>query len=258
MRGDGHMYISIKLPPAYGSFNRLKADNYPFNELFTEYLAAISRLGIEKGMRVEELVGWIEDRAFEGRRVPDVPEAEGGGPVCVRYRTEDPDVKEYIGGGEATNRMAVMYIARMTLRLSVEYGTSLFRLTRVISGLSGGQAEPVRAREEKPAGRRPRQAGASVAGHGAAPEKERPADGPKVTRRAVHAEGAVQEGPQRPASAIDSAKAAREALDALASLTGQEEGMDGTAVHADMAVQAEEAGGGDVVQMNPYLASFGG
>ena len=258
MRGDGHMYISIKLPPAYGSFNRLKADNYPFNESFTEYLAAISRLGMEKGMRVEELVGWIEDRAFEGRRVPDVPEAEGEGPVCVRYRTEDPDVKEYIGGGEATNRMAVMYIARMTLRLSVEYGTSLFRLTRVISGLSGGQAEPVRAREEKPARKRPRQAGASVAGPDAATSKEHPADGPKVTRRTVQAADAVQDGPQRAVSVIDSAKAAREALDALASLTGQEDGMDSGGIQADTAVQGEGADGSDVVQTNPYLASFGG
>ena len=139
------MYISIKLPPEFGSFNKLQAENYPFNALFTEYLAAISRLGMEKGMDVGELVGWIEDTVFEGRRLPDVP--EGGEAVNIRYRTDDKDVAAYIGGSGSTNRMAVMWIARMTLRLSEEYGTSLFRLTRVIKDLSGA-TEKAPARKE--------------------------------------------------------------------------------------------------------------
>ena len=224
------MYISIKLPPEFGSFNKLQAENYPFNALFTEYLAAISRLGMEKGMDVGELVGWIEDTVFEGRRLPDVP--EGGEAVNIRYRTDDKDVAAYIGGGGSTNRMAVMWIARMTLRLSEEYGTSLFRLTRVIKDLSG-------ATEKAPARKEPKKR-AERAVQDVSEEK-----GPVLPR--VSSKGQKQEepGPQperqeenKSASAMDSARAAMEALGELDRLTGQ----------------AEEEG--SVVATNPALAQF--
>lgn len=224
------MYISIKLPPEFGSFNKLQAENYPFNALFTEYLAAISRLGMEKGMDVGELVGWIEDTVFEGRRLPDVP--EGGEAVNIRYRTDDKDVAAYIGGSGSTNRMAVMWIARMTLRLSEEYGTSLFRLTRVIKDLSG-------APEKAPARKEPKKRAERAVQD--APEEKRP-----VLPR-VSSKGQKQEEPEaqperqeenKTASAMDSARAAMEALGELDRLTGQ----------------AEEEG--SVVATNPALAQF--
>lgn len=224
------MYISIKLPPEFGSFNKLQAENYPFNALFTEYLAAISRLGMEKGMDVGELVGWIEDTVFEGRRLPDVP--EGGEAVNIRYRTDDKDVAAYIGGSGSTNRMAVMWIARMTLRLSEEYGTSLFRLTRVIKDLSG-------APEKVPARKEPKKRVERAVQD--APEEKRP-----VLPR-VSSKGQKQEEPEaqperqeenKTASAMDSARAAMEALGELDRLTGQ----------------AEEEG--SVVATNPALAQF--
>lgn len=224
------MYISIKLPPEFGSFNKLQAENYPFNALFTEYLAAISRLGMEKGMDVGELVGWIEDTVFEGRRLPDVP--EGGEAVNIRYRTDDKDVAAYIGGSGSTNRMAVMWIARMTLRLSEEYGTSLFRLTRVIKDLSG-------APEKVPARKEPKKR-VERAVQDASEEKR-----PVLPR--VSSKGQKQEEPEaqperqeenKTASAMDSARAAMEALGELDRLTGQ----------------AEEEG--SVVATNPALAQF--
>lgn len=227
------MYISIKLPPEFGSFNKLQAENYPFNALFTEYLAAISRLGMEKGMDVGELVGWIEDTVFEGRRLPDVP--EGGEAVNIRYRTDDKDVAAYIGGSGSTNRMAVMWIARMTLRLSEEYGTSLFRLTRVIKDLSGAPEKAFVRKEPKKRAER--------AVQGASEEK-----GPVLPR--VSSKGQKQEEPEaqserqeenKTASAMDSARAAMEALGELDRLTGQ-------------AGQAEEEG--SIVATNPALEQF--
>ena len=143
------MYISIKLPPAFGSFNRLRQENYPFNSLFTAYLAEVSRLGLSLGLDIEELVGYIEDRLFEGERLPDIP--EGDEPVNMRYKTDDEDVVAYIGGSKLTNRMAVLYITRMTLRLSAAHGNSLFRLTKLISDLNTADAAPARMPKEKPA-----------------------------------------------------------------------------------------------------------
>lgn len=149
------MYISIKLPAAFGSFNRLRKENYPFNSSFTEFLDAICTLGIAKGMEVGELVGWIEDRVFDGQRLPDVPEDESGGIVNIRYKIDNdkyPNIVKYISGGkDTTNRMAIMYVARMVLRMSVTYGTSLFRLKRVITDLMNEKpAKRAKTKEEEP------------------------------------------------------------------------------------------------------------
>lgn len=237
------MYISIKLPPAFGSFNRLRKENYPFNSLFTSYLAAVSRLGLALQMDVEELVGYIEDRVFDGQRLPDVPDGEGDGPVNFRYKTEDPDVTEYIGGCSGTNRMAVMYIARMTLRLSAAYGTSLFRLTRLITDLSPqaeaarkpkeqARKEPVKPKE-RPAPRPVRQE----------QEEDMPAAPmPRVTNKAPATQEPAPVMPgQVPSSVQASADAAKAALNELAELTAQ----------ADTEQQD-----GQVVQTNPFLNSF--
>lgn len=245
------MYISIKLPPAFGSFNRLRQENYPFNNLFTAYLAEVSRLGLSLGMDVEELVGYIEDRIFEGQRLPDIP--EGNEPVNMRYSTDDPDVVAYIGGSELTNRMAVLYITRMTLRLSATYGNSLFRLTRLITDL-GNEAGTTQAKtpKEKPAVKE------TVRPKPVPPVKkepvpikqpakeEKPAEEvpmPRVSSKAVVREPEAQEPAmeeQKP-SVLESAEAAKAALNELAELTA--------------AAQSEE---GEVIETNPLLGTFGG
>lgn len=250
-RRTWNMYISIKLPPAFGSFNRLRQENYPFNNLFTAYLAEVSRLGLSLGMDVEELVGYIEDRIFEGQRLPDIP--EGNEPVNMRYSTDDPDVVAYIGGSELTNRMAVLYITRMTLRLSATYGNSLFRLTRLITDLGNAQGSvPVKAPKEKPAVKE------TVRPKPVPPVKkepvpikqpakeEKPAEEvpmPRVSSKAVVREPEAQEPAmeeQKP-SVLESAEAAKAALNELAELTA--------------AVQSEE---GEVIETNPLLGTFGG
>lgn len=233
------MYISIKLPPAFGSFNRLRMENYPFNSLFTAYLKAISRLGMDRGMDVGELVGYIEDRLFEGRRLPDVP--EGDGPVNVRYKTDDPDIERYIGENPGTNRMAIMYIARMTLRLSVEYGTSLFRLTRLIEGLSREQGRQ-KAGQREPAGMDPvrkEPVRKEPARKEPARQVPEPVPMPRISGRVapVSVQPAAEE-PQPASSVMESARKAMEALNGLDELTSQ------------------AAEGQDVVEQNPALLQF--
>ncbi len=248
------MYIIIKLPPAFGSFNRLREENYPFNKLFTAYLAAVSRLGMALSMDVEELVGYIEDRVFDGERLPDIP--DGDEPVNMRYKTSDPDITAYIGESSLTNRMAVMYIARMTLRLSAAYGTSLFRLTRVINDLAaekeGHSIKPKKqAQEQKtqaPAKPKPK----------SAPKKEEPAaeDIPEekeekkeeaplptfhVTRKSsVQEDSGKASGQTEPPKVSDSVTKAKAALSELTGLTAQ------------AAAQDSE----DVIEANPYLKNF--
>ena len=240
------MYISIKLPAAFGSFNQLRKENYPFNSSFTEFLDAVCTLGIMKCMEVGELVGWIEDRVFDGQRLPDVPEDESGGSVNIRYKIENdmhPNIVKYISGGkDITNRMAIMYIARMALRMSVTYGTSLFRLKRVIVDLMNEKPakKPKAVKEEEPA-------------KTAAPKprkvREEPSEGeadaalPRVSSKTASQETPekepeeVPEKDQEPAAGsgvMESAEAAKAALAELEQLTAD----------------------APVVQTNPLLGQF--
>lgn len=241
------MYISVKLPPEFGAFNRLRKENYPFNNLFTSYLAAVSRLGLKLSVDVDELVGYIEDRVFDGQRLPDVP--DGSEAVNFRYRTEDEDVTAYIGASRFTNRMAVMYIARMTLRLSAAYGNSLFRLTRLINDLAGTKPKAGRAKAEKtektpmPRPRREIVEDAPASDSYEEPVSEQPVREepvlPRTTRRVVETPAPVRETVQPARPANDPAAAARAALSELESLTA-------------------EAAGDDIVETNPALAQFGG
>lgn len=236
------MYISIKLPPEFGSFNRLRKENYPFNKLFTGFLKEVSKLGLSRHIDVEELVGYIEDRIFDGQRVPDIP--YGDEPVNVRYKTDDPDVVEYIGGSDLNNRMAVLYITRMMLRMSAAYGTSLFRLTRVIRDLDI-PAKPKRAVEPKAAAEQPLPKPRKTYVKPAAAEPDEEEDemgeepakmpGVRLSGRAAEAAEPESKAPTS-SSASESAQKAKAALSELESLT-------------------EKA---DVVETNPFLSQFGG
>lgn len=216
------MYISVKLPSEFGYFNRLRKENYPFNKLFTRYLAAISRLGIDLSMDVDELVGYIEDKIFEDRRLPDIP--DGDEPVNFRYKTDDPDVMKYIGESSLTNRMAVMYIVRMTLRISAAYGTSLFRLINLISTLQSSSKKPVKAKEQvkTKVEQEPKQNVPVVT-----ERVTKSVDEPKISMPRVSSKAPTQEPDplpiqeSKPSSVKASAEAAKAAVSQLAELTAQ-------------------------------------
>lgn len=241
------MYISIKLPPAFGSFNRLRQENYPFNSLFTAYLAEVSRLGLSLGLDIEELVGYIEDRLFEGERLPDIP--EGDEPVNMRYKTDDEDVVAYIGGSKLTNRMAVLYITRMTLRLSAAHGNSLFRLTKLISDLNTADAAPARMPKEKPAAKPKETAPVKknpVPVKQEEKQEETPAPMPRVSSKAAVSEPVTAKQPagEQKSSVLESAEAAKAALSELTELTA--------------AAQPADTAEGEVIETNPLLGAFGG
>lgn len=245
------MYISIKLPAAFGSFNQLRKENYPFNNLFTSYLAAVARLGLGMKMDVEELVGYIEDRIFDGQRVPDVP--EGTEPVNIRYKVNIPEdadethpgnvVKQYIEGSILTNRMAVMYIARMTLRLSAAYGTSLMRLTRLITDLGMEKPAKKRGPKPKPEARKPEPVMEEPVI--AEPAMEEPAEDPeppmpKISRKAPEPKPEPMPVPEEPIKLSTTAEEARAAVNALAGLVGDIEPEEDT----------------PIVETNPALRDF--
>lgn len=241
------MYISIKLPPAFGSFNRLRQENYPFNSLFTAYLAEVSRLGLSLGLDIEELVGYIEDRLFEGERLPDIP--EGDEPVNMRYKTDDEDVVAYIGGSKLTNRMAVLYITRMTLRLSAAHGNSLFRLTKLISDLNTADAAPARMPKEKPAAKPKETAPVKknpVPVKKEEKQEETPVPMPRVSSKAAVSESVTAKQPagEQKSSVLESAEAAKAALSELTELTA--------------AAQPADTAEGEVIETNPLLGAFGG
>lgn len=242
------MYISIKLPAAFGSFNQIRKENYPFNSSFTEFLDAVCTLGIMKCMEVGELVGWIEDRVFDGQRLPDVPEDESGGAVSIRYKIDNnrhPNIVKYISGGkDTTNRMAVMYIARMVLRMSVTYGTSLFRLKRVIMDLMNEKPAKKQksVREEEPAkapAPKPKKAKEE------APEEDAAPALPRVSSKAA----SIQE--EAPGDAP--AKEPEKAPEAAASSGVMESAEAAKAALAELEQLAADA---PVVQTNPALSDF--
>lgn len=241
------MYISIKLPPAFGSFNRLRQENYPFNSLFTAYLAEVSRLGLSLGLDIEELVGYIEDRLFEGERLPDIP--EGDEPVNMRYKTDDEDVVAYIGGSKLTNRMAVLYITRMTLRLSAAHGNSLFRLTKLISDLNTADAAPARMPKEKPAAK-PKETAPVKKNPVPVKQEEKQEETsvpmPRVSSKAAVSEPVTAKQPagEQKSSVLESAEAAKAALSELTELTA--------------AAQPADTAEGEVIETNPLLGAFGG
>lgn len=241
------MYISIKLPPAFGSFNRLRQENYPFNSLFTAYLAEVSRLGLSLGLDIEELVGYIEDRLFEGERLPDIP--EGDEPVNMRYKTDDEDVVAYIGGSKLTNRMVVLYITRMTLRLSAAHGNSLFRLTKLISDLNTADAASARVPKEKPAAKPKETAPVKknpVPVKKEEKQEETPVPMPRVSSKAAVSEPVTAKQPagEQKSSVLESAEAAKAALSELTELTA--------------AAQPADTAEGEVIETNPLLGAFGG
>lgn len=125
------MYISANLPPMYGQFNKIRRDNYPFRGTFERYLETIANLGLSLGMDADLLVGVIEDALLGDMRLPDIP--EGNETVKFRITTENKTIMEYFENSELTNKMIVMLVIRMTLRLSERFGTSISRLTKLVS-----------------------------------------------------------------------------------------------------------------------------
>ena len=126
----------------YGQFNKIRRDNYPFRGTFERYLETIANLGLSLGMDADLLVGVIEDALLGDMRLPDIP--EGNEAVKFRITTENKTIMEYFENSELTNKMIVMLVIRMTLRLSERFGTSISRLTKLVSEIPvTGKREPL-------------------------------------------------------------------------------------------------------------------
>ena len=125
------MYIVGNLPSRYGAFKDLQADNYPFNKVFTKYLEAICGLGLKLGLDIDFLMGYIEDALLGSGRLPDVP--AGNAPVRFRYKVENETIEQYVKDSQYSARVAVTMVVRTTLRLSQVFGTSLPRLTKLVT-----------------------------------------------------------------------------------------------------------------------------
>lgn len=129
------MYVVASLPVQYGQFNRIKEDNYPFQSAFVSYLEAFCSLGLALSMDAAALTGYIEERLFKGRRLPDI--VPGNAPVKFRFPVSNATVERYFRDAAGMkNKTAVLHVVRMTLRLSAEYGTSLARLTHLLRSLA--------------------------------------------------------------------------------------------------------------------------
>lgn len=136
------MYITANLPPFYGRFNQIRRDNYPFRNIFGTYLEAICTLGLSLQVDADLLVGIIEDTLLPDMRLPDIP--EGDELVKFRFTLENETVKTYFAGSELSNKTIIMLVIRMTLRLSERFGTSLSRLTRLITSIPAEGAPDAR------------------------------------------------------------------------------------------------------------------
>lgn len=157
------IYIAAKMPPMFGRFNRIRKDNYPFSHTFAAYLETVCALGLRLGVDVDALTGYIEDALLGDGRLPDIP--EGDEPVVFRFKTENPVIMEYLDGSTFTNKNAVLFIIRTTLRLSAIYGTSLQRLNVLVGNLAPDRApaqepEPMSRPEPRPSVRVGKRTGA--------------------------------------------------------------------------------------------------
>ena len=167
----------------------------------------------------------------------------------MRYKTDDEDVVAYIGGSKLTNRMAVLYITRMTLRLSAAHGNSLFRLTKLISDLNTADAAPARMPKEKPAAK-PKETAPVKKNPAPVKHEERqeetPVPMPRVSSKAAVSEPVTAKQPagEQKSSVLESAEAAKAALSELTELTA--------------AAQPADTAEGEVIKTNPLLGAFGG
>lgn len=145
------MHLKIQLPKHLGGFRSLQTDNYPFSQSFGDYLGLICHLGLTHSMLIEDLIGCIEDKVFEGRRLPDI--LGGEEEVSTQIQVENPEVESYyIWNKEqgTSYKRTTLYIARLTLRLAVDYGTSLFRLAHIIQeSMEGTQTKKRRTVSRK-------------------------------------------------------------------------------------------------------------
>lgn len=130
------MYIACQLPKEYGAFKQIQKENYPFNHTFETYLHAIAQLGLDTGLPIDELVGFIEDSIYQDKRVANIPASPAKSDITAfRMKTCDPVITAYYQKQDIVNRHVTLLLIRMTLRLSDVCGMSLSRLTYRIKSL---------------------------------------------------------------------------------------------------------------------------
>lgn len=147
------MYISANLPERYGVFNRIRKDNFPFNQTFSQYIELIAKIGIHHNLNIVEVIGFIEDGIMGDERLPDIP--EGDEPVKFRFKTDSDVTQQYYQSQNMTNRQITMLIIMMTLRLSEKYGTSLYRIYSKIEAVSELPGQKQMVRKNKPEAKAP-------------------------------------------------------------------------------------------------------
>ena len=143
----------------------------------------------------------------------------------------------------------MLYITRMTLRLSAAHGNSLFRLTKLISDLNTADAAPARMPKEKPTAK-PKET--ALVKKNPVPVKkeekqeETPVPMPRVSSKAAVSEPVTAKQPagEQKSSVLESAEAAKAALSELTELTA--------------AAQPADTAEGEVIETNPLLGAFGG
>lgn len=130
------VYIACQLPEEYGAFRQIQKENYPFNHTFEAYLNAVAQLGLNKGLMIDDLVGFIEDGIYQDKRVSDIPlSPKKSKTITFRMKTYDPVITDYYQQQELVNRHVTLLLIRMTLRLSSVCGMSLSRLTYKVKTL---------------------------------------------------------------------------------------------------------------------------
>lgn len=140
------MILEVSLPGAFGRFNTIKRDNFPFGTFFEETVAAICRKGLEWGVSAPVLTGELEDILMGDNPLPDIPDG-GEQPVHWRQKTERPEILAYFKASDLSNRQTLLLFVRLLIRLSVSLGTSLPRMTKRIEALANPfeEKEPAEA-----------------------------------------------------------------------------------------------------------------
>lgn len=128
------MRIRSRLPKTYGAFKTIQKDNHPFRQNFKEYLEVIASLGLAKNLSVNDTTGYIEDVLFKGERIPDIPEGTTPGEFDMGEASQI--VSDFYNKQTMSTSEVTLTIVRMTLRLSVKFGTSLQRLKYQIENIA--------------------------------------------------------------------------------------------------------------------------
>lgn len=127
------MHLTANLPADFGGLEAIKRDNFPFNQLFPEFIVSVALLRRSTGYSVTDVIGYIEDElVYIGQAPVKSPVRK---PVSFRIKTSDSDIIDFYAHADGLKKHTTIRLVKLLLNLSEIYGTSMPHMIYMINKL---------------------------------------------------------------------------------------------------------------------------